>query len=67
MSYSEPLLNVKYFLSLFIPLLTKCLVKPPVNSGALFINYLAPSLANTYGILTSNSARVPPDCIILDN
>ena len=55
------------FVSIFIPLLTKYLVESLVNSGALFINYSVPALRAAYGKATSNSRRIPPDCIILRN
>ena len=63
----EPSLNVKSFLNLSIPLLTKHFVACLVNSGALFINSYVPALITEYGKPRSNSSRNPPNCIIVDN
>ena len=64
----EPLLGVNFSIKLSIFFLsTQYIFKPVVNSSALFINYLAPSLALMYGISTNTSARDPPNCASLDN
>ena len=63
----EPLLKVIFFKSLFIPLLTICLVASQFIFGVLFINSFVPFLRSSYGKPKSNSPRIPPDCIILEN
>ena len=62
---------LNFFLScpklLHLSLLAKYLVASLVDSGALFINSCVAGLRGGYGKATSNSPRVPNDCIILDN